>query len=107
MNMILRIIPSVVTKKKVEDGIIVAPINQPELGRIVKMSPAIRDMVWNWIHNPKVFKNKEDWIEIREPIMEFMFTTVKIVLEYGPTENSNIFSSALHEFLKKTDQKRT
>ena len=106
MNLLLRILPSFVMTKKVENGILIAPHNQPEFGRIVETSPDIRDKVWKWIKKPKDFKNKEDWIKIREPVIELVFTAFKIMIEYGPPENRNIFRSTMEEFLNRMEQEK-
>ena len=106
MNAILKILPSVVMKEKIEEGIAIAPINQPECRKIVEMSPDVRDKVWNWIREPKVVKNKAEWNEIREPIIEILIITTKIMLEYGPPENRKIFRSTLDIFLKQREQRK-
>lgn len=54
------------------------------------MSPAIRDRVWNWIHNPKVLEDKAEWKEIREKVIEFTMNATRIMLEFGPPENRKI-----------------
>jgi len=106
MNSVLRILPSFVMRKKVENGILIAPHNQPEFGRIVEMSPDIKDKVWKWIKKPKVFKNKEDWMKIREPVIEILFTALKIMVEYGSPENRNIFRSTMELFLNRMEQEK-
>ena len=106
MNTILKILPTVVVIKKIEEGIAIAPINQPEFRKIVEMSPDVRDKVWNWIREPKVVENKAEWNEIREPIMEILIITTKIMLEYGSPENRKIFRSTLDIFLKQKEQRK-
>ncbi len=81
--LLMKTLPSFVTKKRVKNGIIVAPNNHPEFGKLIELDTDIRDKVWSWIHNPTLQK-KEDWIEIREHVFHYWLIAGKIMLEYTP-----------------------
>ena len=98
--LLMKTLPSFVTQKRVTNGIIVAPNNHPEFGKLIELDTDIRDKVWNWIHNPTLQK-KEDWIEIREHVFHYWLTAGKIMLEYGPSENKKIFRSMMIEHLNE------
>lgn len=95
--LLMKTLPSFVQIKRVTKGIIVAPNDHPEFGKLIELDTDIRDKVWNWIHNTTLLQKKEDWIEIREHVFHYMLTTWKIMLEYDPSENKKIFRSMMIE----------
>ena len=78
--LLMKTLPSFVTIERVTNGIIVAPNNHPEFGKLIELDTDIRDKVWNWIHNPTLLEKKEDWIEIREHVFHYWLTAGKIML---------------------------
>jgi len=96
-----------VEQKKVKDGIMVRPLNQQTLERIVKMPPGVRDKVWDWFHEPKVFEDSEEWKRIREPLTAVFLEALNIMLNYGPSSNRELFRSALEELLKNREHEKT
>jgi len=92
---ILKAFSSIVEWRKVEEGIAVRPVNQPALEKVVKMSVDMRDRTWNWLHEPKVFKNPEEWKKLRKPVIMVMQEVAEIIFQYGNPVQVEILLEAL------------
>jgi len=49
LEILVKVLPSIVGWQKVERGIAVRPINQPAAESVVGMPADVRDRVWEWL----------------------------------------------------------
>ena len=99
-EVLVNVLPSIVEWQKVGRGIAVRPVNQPALESIVEMPADVRDKVWEWLHNPKLVEDKEEWIRLRKPIISVLLEIGKIIAQYGHPMHREIFSRILKKLSK-------
>jgi hypothetical protein len=85
LDVLIRAVSPNVEWRKVMQGIAIRPVNQPALERIVKLPASIRDKVWDWLHNPKIIEDKNEWEQLRKPISAVLLEITKIIVEYNHT----------------------
>jgi len=64
------------------------------------MSVDMRDRTWNWLHEPKVFKNSEEWKKLRKPVIAVMLEVAKIISQYGNPVQGEILLEVLKSLQK-------
>lgn len=99
LEILVKALFSNVEWRKAERGIALRPVNQPAAERIVEMPADIRDKVWEWLHNPRIV-DKEEWIKIREPIMEVLAEFADITLQHGSPLQREVFKKGIEKLLK-------
>lgn len=77
------------------------PVNQPALEKIVKIPVDTRDRVWNWLHEPKIPENTEEWEKMRKPIIIVILEVSNIIFQYGNHTQGEILLEALENILKE------
>jgi hypothetical protein len=85
LDVLIRAVSPNVEWRKVMQGIAIKPVNQPAPERIVKLPASIRDKVWDWLHNPKIIEDKNEWEQLRKPISAVLLEITKIIAEYDRT----------------------
>ena len=85
LDVLIRAVSPNVEWRKVMQGIAIRPVNQPAPERIVKLPASIRDKVWDWLHNPKIVEDKNEWEQLRKPISAVLLEITKIIVEYNHT----------------------
>jgi hypothetical protein len=85
LDVLIRAVSPNVEWRKVMQGIAIRLVNQPALERIVKLPASIRDKVWDWLHNPKIVEDKNEWEQLRKPIIAVLLEITKIIVEYDRT----------------------
>jgi hypothetical protein len=85
LDVLIRAVSPNVEWRKVMQGIALRPVNQPAPERIVKLPASIRDKVWDWLHNPKIVEDKNEWEQLRKPISAVLLEITKIIVEYNHT----------------------
>ena len=85
LDVLIRAVSPNVEWRKVMQGIAIRPVNQPAPERIVKLPADIRDKVWDWLHNPKIIEDKNEWEQLRKPISAVLLEITKIIVEYNHT----------------------
>jgi len=103
LRILVKVLPSVAEWQKVERGIAVRPVNQPAAERIVEISADVRDRVWDWLHNPRVVEDTEEWKALREPIMSVLLEIAKIIAQYGQPMYREIFRKAINTLEGRKD----
>jgi hypothetical protein len=96
LRILVKVLPSVVEWQKVERGIAVRPVNQPAVESIVEMPADVRDRVWDWLHNPRVVEDTEDWKALRKLIMSVLLEIAKIIMQYGQPMHREILRKAIN-----------
>lgn len=97
LEVLMKAVPTIVEWRKVEQGIALRPVNQPALESIVEIPIDLRDKVWEWLCNPKIVEDVEEWKRLRKPIFQVVLEIVKIMTHYGNTLQREIFSRILKE----------
>ena len=85
LDVLIRAVSPNVEWRKVMQGIAIRPVNQPAPERIVKLPASVRDKVWDWLHNPKIVEDKNEWEQLRKPISAVLLEITKIIVEYNHT----------------------
>jgi len=85
LDVLIRAFSPNVEWRKVMQGIAIRPVNSPALERIIKLPASIRDKVWDWLHNPKIIEDKNEWEQLRKPIIAVLLEITKIIAEYDRT----------------------
>jgi hypothetical protein len=85
LDVLIRAVSPNVEWRKVMQGIAIRSVNQPALERIVILPASIRDKVWDWLHNPKIVEDKNEWEQLRKPISAVLLEITKIIVEYDHT----------------------
>jgi hypothetical protein len=99
LKVLLKVLPSTVEWRKVEQGIAVRPVNQPAVESVVEMPTDVRDRVCEWLQNPRIVTCKE-WMELRKPILLVMFEIAKVIWQYGSPLQREVFRKMLEELSK-------
>ena len=95
LNVLVTVLPSIVEWAKVEEGIAVRPVNQPSLQSVIKMPAEVRDKVWEWLRNPRVAEDEEEWRRLRTPIISVYLEIAKIIVHYGHPIHQEAFKRAI------------
>jgi len=99
LKVLLKVPPPTVEWRKVDLGIVVRPVNQPGMERVVEMPADVRDRVWGWLQNPRIVSDKE-WMELRKPIGLVMIEIAKVVMQFGSPLQREVFKRMLEELSK-------
>jgi len=101
LALLAKVLPSIVRWKKDKDGILIQPEGHPSGARVVKMPPEIRDKVWDWLHNPKLFEDAEEYKQLRVHLLEVLLTVMKTIFDYADPLHQKLVRKAVEKLAER------